>query len=91
MIRLTKLAFEEAGISMPDEAREVIFPAGVPVQMLAEERRVTSRSESREHSHTEAESTAHSAEGNLASEAADIKQQADKSRTPEAGQNLLDS
>lgn len=36
VIRLVKRAFQERGISMPDEAREVIFPQGVPVTMLSE-------------------------------------------------------
>lgn len=31
IIRLTKHAFQKHGISMPDEAREIIFPGGVPV------------------------------------------------------------
>lgn len=34
VIRLLKHAFQEAGISMPDEAREVIFPRGIPVTLL---------------------------------------------------------
>jgi len=34
VIRLVKRAFQEHGISMPDEAREVVFPSGVPVTML---------------------------------------------------------
>jgi len=34
VIRLVKRAFQEHGISMPDEAREVVFPRGVPVTML---------------------------------------------------------
>jgi len=34
VIRLVKLAFQEHGISMPDEAREIVFPQGVPVTML---------------------------------------------------------
>lgn len=34
VIRLIKLAFQEHGISMPDEAREIVFPQGVPVRML---------------------------------------------------------
>ena len=34
VIRLVKLAFQQHGISMPDEAREVVFPQGVPVTML---------------------------------------------------------
>ena len=34
LIRLVKQSFEKEGISMPDEAREIIFPDGVPVSML---------------------------------------------------------
>jgi len=34
VIRLVKLAFQKHGISMPDEAREVVFPNGVPFTML---------------------------------------------------------
>ena len=34
VIRLVKRAFQKHGISMPDEAREVVFPQGVPVTML---------------------------------------------------------
>jgi len=34
VIRLVKRAFQEHGISMPDEAREVVFPRGVPVKLL---------------------------------------------------------
>lgn len=33
VIRQTKAAFEAKGISMPDEAREIVFPKGVPVQI----------------------------------------------------------
>lgn len=33
IIRLTKHAFQKHGISMPDEAREIIFPSGVPVTL----------------------------------------------------------
>ena len=34
LLRLIKKALMDAGISMPDEAREVIFPQGVPVMMM---------------------------------------------------------
>ena len=34
VIRLVKVAFQKQGISMPDEAREVVFPHGVPVTVL---------------------------------------------------------
>ena len=34
VIRLVKRAFQQHSISMPDEAREVVFPQGIPVTML---------------------------------------------------------
>lgn len=34
LLRLIKKALMDEGISMPDEAREVIFPQGVPVRMM---------------------------------------------------------
>jgi len=34
VIRLVKLAFQKHGISMPDEAREVVFPQGIPITMV---------------------------------------------------------
>ena len=35
VIRLVKRAFDQAGISMPDEAREVVFPHGVPIRQMS--------------------------------------------------------
>lgn len=89
IVRLTKSAFEEAGISMPDEAREVVFPAGVPVRMIADDVESNASTEKRPSRGQEAEPAAHSAEGDLSSEADDIKQQARQARVPEAGENLL--
>lgn len=37
VIRLAKDALMKQGISMPDEAREIVFPDGVPVQMVGDE------------------------------------------------------
>lgn len=34
VIRLIKRAYQERGITMPDDAREVIFPHGVPVTLI---------------------------------------------------------
>lgn len=39
LMRRAKSALFEAGISMPDEAREVIFPAGVPIEWVGDEAR----------------------------------------------------
>jgi len=45
IIRLVKRAFQSHGISMPDEAREIVFPKGVPVTMTDDERRETDAEE----------------------------------------------
>ncbi len=77
LIRLTKLAFEDADISMPDEAREVVFPEPI---------RVLSNGETLEHgqpkpkrrSETSAEPETE-AEGGLISETKNIAEQASMS------------
>ena len=93
-MRLTLRAFEDAGFSMPDDQREIVFPAGVPVPMLAE---ATSRSQSsrpQEESPAEKaasqEDVSNQAEGDFASDAAELQEQAKKSRDPdEAATDLL--
>ncbi len=90
VIRLTKRAFEQAGISMPDEAREVVFPSGVPVRMVGSDSVETHRPGDDLQSAGDDEAAAHSAEGDLTSEADEIEQQAQQSRAPEAGQDLLE-
>ncbi len=90
VIRQTKQAFEDAGISMPDESREVVFPSGVPVRMLSD-KEVEPDSPSKSPSSVVDNEPANSAEGNLASEAQDINHQAQMSRSPESAQNLLQS
>ncbi|MDF1816592.1 MAG: mechanosensitive ion channel family protein, partial [Verrucomicrobiales bacterium] len=86
VIRMTKTALDNAGISMPDEAREVVFPGGVPVKMI--EKELPKADDKQE---VEEESTSHSAEGDLSSEATEIEQQAKRARSPEPGENLLDT
>src|SRR5690606_28265563 len=44
-IRLVKRAFQKNGISMPDEAREVVFPQGIPVTTAGDERGEPKRDE----------------------------------------------
>ncbi|GIW97094.1 MAG: mechanosensitive ion channel protein MscS [Pirellulaceae bacterium] len=94
VIRLTKLAYQQAGISMPDEAREVVFPEGVPVRMVPEEARAevasTPPTELLASTVGPAEPVASAAEGDLQSDADTIKRQAEQSRTPEAGPDLLE-
>ncbi len=90
VIRLTKRAFQDAEISMPDEAREVTFPLGVPVRIIRETEGAVKPGDSAQAKPTnEPEKVATRAEAGLQSEAAEIKEQARQSWTP--GENLLTS
>lgn len=95
LIRLTKRTLEDGGISMPDEAREVIFPQGVPIVQAnagdAEKRPSPPEPPKRavDKMPSQVEPVSNAAEGNLQSEEADIEQQAALSRTPEEGEDLL--
>jgi small conductance mechanosensitive channel len=87
VIRLIKRAFQDSEISMPDEARELVFPQGVPVHIVdgqgaekADKPALTKPTEK-----PEAVST--NAEAGLQSEAGEINEQARRSWTP--GENLL--
>lgn len=89
MMRLSVIAFTEARISMPDDAREIIFPEGIPV--------VDSKPTSKEKKKNISD-TNHSANNlmiddekleDLSSDVEDIREQAEKSRDPESGENIL--
>lgn len=94
VIRLVKRAFQQNGISMPDEAREVVFPYGVPVTMLDGKqsetlnigpvKRVPDQSPPEE---LNAAST--SAEAGLYSEGGVIEEQARRVQPLNDGENLL--
>lgn len=86
VIRLVKHAIQEAGISMPDEAREVIFPQGIPVTMINQktDQRVTSV-----YPPIESETFSTNAEGGLVSEVEEIEIQARQSRPSDSSENLL--
>ncbi len=98
VIRLVKRAFQEHGISMPDEAREVVFPRGVPV--IIEERGGPPPEAASSKGETgmarvaaprgggdEAVSTP--AEGGLGSEAGKIEEQARHGKPLDEAENLL--
>lgn len=95
VIRLVKLAYQEHGISMPDEAREVVFPEGVPIRMLQEDASVAQAAPApapRAKLPPDASGNsdfATGAEAGLDSEATSIGRLGHASRTPEAGQDLL--
>lgn len=93
VIRLVKRAFQDAGISMPDEARELIFPNGVPVTIhqapagqVGDWKKTGTAS-----ADPEKEDVATDAEAGLRSDAPEIKEQARTSRSPEEGDDLLSS
>ena len=93
LMRQTKQALIENGISMPDEAREVIFPNGVPIHRLGSVAVATEPKERPEEAPprqnlagAEADDTA--AEGGLANE--DILGEAAGAKVPEAQENLLE-
>ena len=87
LMHQVKRALEEAGISMPDTAREIIFPEGVPIQQIGRE---DARKEGKPGPTDNDESATVSAgEGTLKSEEADLKRQAAVADIPEAKDNLL--
>lgn len=92
LIRMVKRVFQEQGISMPDEAREVLFPEGVAVRMLepvsAERPAELPKEPIPPVVGTEAVTTG--AEGGLTSEDEHLREQGRKSRFPEEGENILE-
>lgn len=94
VIRLVKRAFQAQGISMPDDAREIVFPRGIPVTMLQRKPDEEPAAASSERSMPS--STRHStdliatdAEAGLSSEASVIQEQAQKVPPLKEGENLL--
>lgn len=93
VIRLTKAALQEAGISLPDEGREIVFPRGVPVTLTRDSKH-RSRPPLAAEPHPSDEPSddlpaSSASEDNLTSEAGVIEEQARNARLPEAGENLL--
>ena len=91
VMRLVKRAFQDAGISLPDEAREMIFPRGVPVHIIGPEDGQAEARPARASrpAAPESEVTVTAAEGELRSEAGELQSQARRSRLPEEGADLL--
>ena len=94
VIRLLKLAFQQHGISMPDEAREVVFPRGIPVTMLEGKPAETSTAKPApqfpaQPPRDKLDAVATKAEGGLSSEANVIKEQASQVQPLNDGENLL--
>lgn len=95
LLRQTKNALVSGGISLPDPAREVVFPNGVPVTVLQEapqgpdsnQGKAASPFETTEHRSDNA-GPATSAEGNLSSDV-DAVTEHSTGAVPEARENLL--
>jgi small-conductance mechanosensitive channel len=94
VIRLVKLAFQNHGISMPDEAREVVFPQGVPVTVLDGKPRETrgavpGKRLPAQSPPAELDAVSTQAEAGLYSEAGVIEEQARQVQPLKDGENLL--
>ena len=90
LLRLTKDALLKGGIELPDPAREVVFPRGVPVFRLGQtEGSKRGRSEGMGHMQSgEEEPSATIGEGGLRNETAEVCKQSER-KAPEAQENLL--
>ena len=96
VIRAVKRAVMDNGLTMPDEAREVIFPRGVPITgEFSPGEPGSTRGAKAEPPAARIESAAEpvvsAAEGDLKSETADLNEQARRSRDPDAAPDLLDA
>ena len=93
ILRLVLRALVDAGVSLPDEAREIIFPQGVPVVSQAVAGPSGGSQAPPEAAvpapPTPAEPAVSAAEGALASEVDEIRNQAAQSRDPESGSDVL--
>lgn len=97
VLRLVKQRFETDGITIPDAAREIVFPRGIPIQMADGEARSEERrrpkpepaGQARDVSQPAEAAVSTAAEGGLCSETEKLKEQAEKSRRPEGGEDLL--
>lgn len=96
VIRLVKRAFQEHGIAIPDDAREVLFPHGVPVTLVdrtaaADGYAGLQRERPAEVPAEDTDAVSTQAEAGLYSEAAVIEAQARQAQPMTGGENLLPS
>lgn len=92
VLRLVKAAYEAENISMPDEAREIVFPKGVPVTMMDRDiphPQKPGPKKSADSKPAEESKIVTDAEGELKNSDDVIREQARKSRVPEEGEDLL--
>ncbi|MEP7704811.1 mechanosensitive ion channel family protein [Paraglaciecola sp. 25GB23A] len=93
LMRTIMREFEKHGISMPDDAREIIFPQGIvvhqaqPPTLSADHEPKVKYEKIVDDSALDLQDDEQDAD--LASDADDIRQQAKEARDPEKGQNIL--
>lgn len=96
VMRVVVSQLKAAGVPLPDEAREVLFPKPLDVRMLREGEAHARPAREAEQSAPASSavqldrSDATEAEGDLTSELADVQKQARESRAPEAGEDILE-
>jgi small conductance mechanosensitive channel len=91
VIRLVKRAFQEHGIGMPDEAREIVFPHGIAVHLARDRRNRLKPDPEPDAAPSEPSEVSVQGEAGLQSDAEQIEQQARMARAPEEAENLLES
>ncbi len=94
VIRLVKRAFQQHRIRMPDEAREVVFPRGVPVTIIDAKQEPTKDPESLKSSgelprSDGLEVVSTKAEAGLSNEAGMLEELARQAKPVDEGENLL--
>jgi small conductance mechanosensitive channel len=87
LLRLSKNALLNGGIELPDPAREVVFPRGVPI-IQAEPAPRAPPAPSQEPDRDDETSVATASEGDLSNEEAEVSETSQGS-VPEAAENLL--
>ncbi|MFX0544301.1 mechanosensitive ion channel domain-containing protein [Roseovarius sp. S1116L3] len=89
LMRQVKLALQNAGISMPDPSREIIFPNGIVVrQQSGDDGEMKILPHAPAPPEEDAAETA-PGEGDLTSETEELQRQADATQSPDAAENLL--
>jgi hypothetical protein len=98
VMRLTLRAFEEAGFSMPDDQREIVFPEGIPIRNQETDEETDSDAARSKQDATRDlaappskadEEVLNDAEGDFSSEAEVVRKQAEQSRDPDDGSTDL--
>ena len=93
LMRTIMREFEKHGISMPDDAREIIFPQGIVVHQAAPQTLSADLEPKVKYENIVDDSALDlqddEQDADLASDADDIRQQAKEARDPEKGQNIL--